>query len=79
MDLVHGVVSPDNKAPWKDTPEGHRPIDEPLLINSGVERTHLDFGYGRLRPIDWEDEVLFVQHWTGDDFKQLSIREKLEL
>jgi len=77
MEVISGITNSNNVAPWRDTPEGHRPVDERLLIHCGVEYKPFQFGYGRKRPIDWNDEILYAQHWTKEDIKELRKRENV--
>jgi len=79
MEVVYGISSPDNPAPWRKTPEGRRPVDEMLLTHCGVPWTSHQFGYGRRRPINWDDEILYVQHWTKEDLEALADREGVKI
>ena len=38
---------------------------------------YLPFGYGRDRPINWNERYLYVQHFAGDELDCLLRREKL--
>lgn len=39
---------------------------------------YLPFGYGRARPINFEDHHLYAQHWTAEELNQVLNREGID-
>jgi len=46
-------------------------------IKKGIGYKILPFGYGRIRPIDFQAKHFYAQHWTKDELLRLGQREKV--
>lgn len=62
-EFAHGVVS----APQS--------CCETRFANAKVPLGHIPFGYGRHRPINFKDPMLYAQHWSGAELLLLAERE----
>lgn len=51
---------------------------EEQMAECGVPFDFLPFGFGRIRPIAWDDSVLYLQHMDENDLKALADREGLD-
>lgn len=57
----------------------HQMGDSHLSSHGNLRFKELPFGYGRRRPIDFDDNHFYAQHWTDEELRNMLGREGLTI
>lgn len=58
---------------------GARGSCETRFKDCGISYKLLPFGYGRARPLEWDDKMFYAQRWTRDELLKLAKHESLPI